>query len=242
MSKPKKCKCCGVEFTPFKSTQKFIDVHHEKNWLNNTEEGKKELVKRTEKYLADIEKKRLRQAEKNKSAIEWQKTVLSGDKKKISKLKKELIDYSEVLQKKVNLIARLIDKGLPCLARKTLGKMHGGHINSVGGHKPIRYNLHNIHRQNAQSNHFQNEDGLLKEGLLNEYGLSYYEFVMGLRKCTYLGLTNLELQEKADIAGKIISKLNKADLQYSLDKRIELRNQINVELSIYSEEYSIFIN
>jgi hypothetical protein len=103
MSKPKKCKCCQVEFTPFKSTQKFIDVSHEKNWLNNTEEGKKELVKRTEKYLADIEKKRLRQAEKNKSAIEWQQKANANWKKFKAEQNSELRSYQAniVLTKKV---------------------------------------------------------------------------------------------------------------------------------------------
>ena len=97
MSKPKKCKCCQVEFTPFKSTQKFIDVSHEKNWLNNTEEGKKELVKRTEKYLADIEKKRLKQAEKNKSAIEWQQKANANWKKFKIEQKKENLTYQQEL-------------------------------------------------------------------------------------------------------------------------------------------------
>jgi hypothetical protein len=103
MSKPKKCKCCQVEFTPFKSTQKFIDVSHEKNWLNSTEEGKKELVKRTEKYLADIEKKRLRQAEKNKSAIEWQQKANANWKKFKIEQNSELRSYQAniVLTKKV---------------------------------------------------------------------------------------------------------------------------------------------
>jgi len=97
MSKPKKCKCCQVEFTPFKSTQKFIDISHEKNWLNNTEEGKKELVKRTEKYLADIEKKRLRQTEKNKSAIEWQQKANDNWLKFKREQKKETRSYQQEL-------------------------------------------------------------------------------------------------------------------------------------------------
>jgi hypothetical protein len=40
----------------------------------------------------------------------------------------------------------------------------------------------------------------------------------------------------------IANRLKKAEKEYNLEERIELRNQINLELGIYSEEYCIFVN
>jgi hypothetical protein len=240
MTKPKKCKCgCGSEI-PNNWRSPFLNKDCKNKYDRSTPKRIELAEAKKQKQLEKTWKQKEKDYEKKKKDLEFQRIILSGDKKKIKELKDDLIDYTEKLQKKVNLIARLIDKGLPCLARKNFGQMHGGHIYAVGGNKYMRFNLHNIHRQNAQSNHFQNEDGLLKEGLQNEYGMEYFNFISELRRMPPLKLTNKQKQVLADKASKIALKLEKVNKEYSLKERIELRNQINIELGIYSEEFSLF--
>lgn len=99
---------------------------------------------------------------KAKSKFEKEEKKKSYQKKKQQKDKLE--NWYARLQDKINIIVRLIDKGLPCIATKRIpNQMHAGHVFSRGSNPTIRFNLHNIHRQSAQSNHFQNDDGLLRE-------------------------------------------------------------------------------
>jgi hypothetical protein len=165
-------------------------------------------------------------------------------KKNYLEQKREIIDYKKKLQEKVQQIARLIDHDLPCLARVIHGQMHGGHIFSKGSSPNMRFNLHNIHRQSAQSNHWQNDDALLREGLKNEYGEDYFEFIVSLRKTPKSNLSNKDYQEAYKIACKIAVSLrnNASSFPYSKKERLELRNDINKSLGIYPDAYSIYQN
>lgn len=157
------------------------------------------------------------------------------------KLREKVVNYKDELQKKINLIVRLIDKDLPCLAKGIYpNQMHAGHIFSRGSSPEIRFNLHNIHRQSAQSNHFQNEDGLLREQLQKEYGKEYYRFLCELRCLKQLKYKNDDYLNFYKKASKIALKLKKENKTYSILERIELRNQINLELNIYEPEYCVF--
>lgn len=160
--------------------------------------------------------------------------------KQKNELKKEVTKWSEELQTEVNKIVRLIDKDLLCLARNRGGQIHAGHIYSRGSNSTIKYNLHNIHRQNAQSNHFQNDDGLLREGLQKEYGIDYFNFVSELRQTPPLKYTNKEYFEFTKKAKEIVLRLKKANLNYSLKNRILMRNKINTELGIYDKEFCVY--
>jgi len=170
------------------------------------------------------------------------KSILTKEKKlSDKKLKDKLIDWRDKLQSKVQEISRLIDFGQPCLARNYHPKqIHGGHVFSRGSNKTIALNIHNIHRQSAQSNHFQNEDGLLREGLINEYGNDYFEFLSGLRRITKLKYFNYEYQEFYKTACKISNRLKKDKKQLSKVQRIEKRNEVNLKLGIYDKEYCIY--
>jgi hypothetical protein len=149
--------------------------------------------------------------------------------------------FKERLQSKIQEITRLIDKGLPCLATNVIPKqIHGGHVFARGGNSYMAMNLHNIHRQSAQSNHFQNDDGLMKEGIKNEYGEEYLEFISNLRRTPCPEITPLEYGTIYKKACKVANKLIKLNLSYPLKKRIELRNEINLELGIYPSEYCKF--
>lgn len=168
-------------------------------------------------------------------------TIKPFDKKQHKKDKEAFKDWSKELQVKVNLIVRLIDKGLPCLARNYQAKQsHAGHLYSRGSNQTIRFNLHNIHRQSAQSNHFQNDDGLLREGLIKEYGQEYMNFISELRRTPQLHIKNAEYHDLYKKASKICLRLQKSDNEYSLEDRIRLRNSINKELGIYDNVYCHF--
>lgn len=186
-------------------------------WMHNTELGKIKL---------------------SKMAIAAKKKVKSENKKKE---KIENTDWNKKLQSRINEIARLIDIGLSCLARGYhADQMHGGHIFSRGSNQTIRFNLHNIHRQSAQSNHFQNEDGLLREGLINEYGEKYYKFIGELRQTPAIKYTNEELHIFYKKADSIAKELKKQGNTFNLKERLEMRNRINYELGIYEDKYCFY--
>lgn len=177
----------------------------------------------------------------------FQKSIISNKKKKENEGKKKSreekslsLDWGKKLQTEINAIIRTIDKGLPCLARRKRGQIHAGHVFARGGNQTIRYNLHNIHRQNAQSNHFQNDDGLLREGLINEYGQEYMDFISGLRKTKSLKFNNSEYRYLTTQARIILKSLKEDDKIYNKSERIEMRNRINIEIGIYNLEYCEF--
>jgi hypothetical protein len=155
--------------------------------------------------------------------------------------KRELKDPKPILQKKINEIIRLIDYGMPCLATGILEyQMNAGHIHSVGSNDTIRFNFHNIHRQSANSNGSQKDDGKMLLRASKEYGKEYGAFIEQLTQIKPIKLSRAEMKEKITICNQIIKDL-KIDLKMHTKKeRIELRNQFNIELAIYPEEYSIF--
>lgn len=153
-----------------------------------------------------------------------------------------LIDYKKKLQIKINQIVRFIDRSEPCLAKGIYSKQfHAGHVFSRGSNPTIRFNLHNIHRQSAQSNHFQNEDGLFREGLMQEYSVSYYNFVSGLRKTPSIHYSNEEYRVYYKKSCKLFNELKKSLKTFEkVNERIKERNRINLELNIYDKKYCIY--
>jgi len=154
--------------------------------------------------------------------------------------KEKVIKWRPKLQTKVQEIARIIDKGLACLARGTNGQIHGGHVFSKGGHSTSSLNLHNIHRQSAYSNTYLNDDGLFRDKLSQEYGKEYLEFIRSFEKHSPLKITNLEYKEKYYLACEIANELRKKGNEYDLNSRIVLRNKVNIALGIYEKEYCEF--
>lgn len=145
------------------------------------------------------------------------------------------------LQEKINEIVRLIDIDQPCLARDYHpNQIHAGHIYARGSFPELKFNLHNIHRQSAQSNLCQNEDDSLKEGLSKEYGINYMEFISCLRRCETLKYSNNEYHHFYKKAIRIAKRLKSEGKNNNIKERICLRNELNLELEIYKEEYCIF--
>lgn len=171
--------------------------------------------------------------------VKARKLLKKREKEKTKVAKAKVTKWNDKLQGKVNEIVRLIDKGLPCLARGfTNCQIHAGHVYARGGNSSIRYNLHNIHRQSAQSNKWQNDDGLLREGVVKEYGQRYMDFISELRRTEPLKFKNEEYHALYLKASKIANNLRKT-LSYPLTEkqRIELRNTVNKKLGIYADEY-----
>lgn len=191
-------------------------------WLFSSEEGNK-LIKKT--------------------TLKAKKVVKAKKKKEYKKEKQKVENWKNKLQTKVQEIARLIDYGQDCLARQIPGKqMHGGHILSKGGHSECRFNFHNIHRQSAYSNTYQNDDDLMKEGLEREYGKEYLDFVKSLKGREIPKWSNLEYHDFYKKACKIANAM-RTDLKVNdAETRIELRNKANSTLSIYPKESSVFKN
>jgi len=191
-----------------------------RDWLLNTKEGQEKI---------------------ERSRIVAQKKVQKDMKAKERERKKEITDYKPKLQDKVNAIVRLIDIGQPCLAKQVhAAQIHAGHVYSRGAHPAIKFNLHNIHRQSAQSNHWQSDDQLMIEGLSREYGEEYAEFVGELRQTETLKFSNHEYQEFYKKACEIEKKLRHSGRVFSTTQRIEMRNRVNRLLGIYEESKCVF--
>lgn len=173
---------------------------------------------------------------KNKTKVEKEKRLIEKDKKN------DIVDWKPKLQMKINEIVRLIDIGLPCLAKGIhANQIHAGHVYARGGNSSIKYNLHNIHRQSAQSNHYQNDDGLLREGLVKEYGYKYMDFISELRQTPTLKYSNQDYREFTKHASKIALELKRQGRTFStINERIFMRNEINTQLGIYDNKYCEF--
>jgi len=159
-------------------------------WLLDTEEGRKKIQRNILKAKKEVDRK-------------------EKDKSKQAKIKVE--NWKKKLQTKVQEIARLIDHEQLCLARQIECKQaHGGHVLSKGGHAEMRFNLHNIHKQSAYSNTFKNDDGLMQEGIIREYGKEYLDFIKSLISYQVPKLSNLEYHEAYKRACKVANSLRKA--------------------------------
>lgn len=152
--------------------------------------------------------------------------------------------WSKELQPKINLIARLIDHGHPCIATGNFGKMAGGHYVSVGSNRTLSLNLHNIFIQSFASNSFKGGDTLKYQiGLKNTFGEDYFNFIESLPQCPSLNITKIEMIEYRETAMEIIKDLKNDDKSIRTpNERIELRNKVNQELGIYEKQFSFYDN
>ena len=177
------------------------------------------------------------------ASIEFAKGEIEKAKAKAWKGKKEVLreqtkslsSYKNDLQKEINTIVRLIDKGQPCIATgATTGKMNAGHYWGVGSNDTIRYNLHNIHIQSEHSNTYNSGDTLrYQDGIKRIYGEDYLEMMNDLRKTPLIKLSVNDIKEKIVIAREIIKELKVADKSFEPRNRIKIRTLLNNRLGIY---------
>lgn len=168
-----------------------------------------------------------------KEAREWKvnKAILKNKLKTLS-------DYAKELQKEVNTIVRLIDKGTQCISTlKPLNdKYDAGHFYSVGSNPALRFHLDNIHAQSVYANQYLSGDQInYINGLIEVYGIEYKEYVINLKsRYNFLKLTKDDYSEKITIARGLIKWLKLQDKKYSEKERIDLRKKINNSLGIYN--------
>lgn len=167
------------------------------------------------------------------------KVTDKAQKVKQAEAKDKLTDWPKKLVVKCQEIARLIDTGQPCLARGNHPRqMHGGHIFSKGSSPTMKYNLHNIHRQGAQSNHYQADDVLLRDGLIREYGQEYFERLQSMHQVPAIKLSPGEYKEAYRRACKVATGYRRAGKVFTAKQRIAERRKANIAIGIYSDEWA----
>ena len=128
--KPKRCKQCGKEFVPMRSTaiacsypcaKAFVDAKNQK------------LKEKTAKLAQKVERQITKQ---RKEAL------------------KSLRDWKKDVQTWCNKYIRLRDEKEPCIScgRHHQGQYHAGHYLSVGSHPELRWDERNIYKQCAPCN------------------------------------------------------------------------------------------
>lgn len=162
-----------------------------------------------------------------------------GQKKLDTQSKRDKVNYAGKLQEKVQEIARLIDLGHPCLARNKMALAYdGGHIFSKQSHPECRYNLHNIFAQDSKSNQSMTEDALMLIGIENTFSKDYRLFVESLKNKPSEKHLRADYERFYRKACKISDKLKKQGILHSNQQRIEIRNSINAELGIYTQNFT----
>lgn len=168
----------------------------------------------------------------------------SKEKDKASRLKLMTADKyrATILQPIINEIARLIDYDQPCIATGNYGgKMSGGHYRSVGSNRTIALNLHNIHNQSFESNVHKSGDSIrYREGVIETYGIQYFDFMDSLVKHRPLKLLKSEMTTIYSEAIKVRNELKRNLQQLTSYERIEMRDRVNERLNIYDNEFSQF--
>jgi len=143
------------------------------------------------------------------------------------------------LQRKVNTLVRLIDKGHVCISsgRKS-GQMQAGHYWSVGSHPELRFHLFNIWAQTATDNNYHSGNPVgYKDGIINAFGDEVFELITGLKgQFTDVSLMKHEIEMKITVVNELIRQMNKrheVDGILSHQERIDFRIMFNKKIGIY---------
>lgn len=210
-----KCKICSDKFEPKYFLQKHCDkIDCKVKWS-----------------MSVVAKQKIKQEKERKQ--EWSK-----DKIKIKEKLKTLTDWQKQLEKPINKIACLIDKGSGCVSCNGQTTPQGGHYHSVQSNGSIRFNLDNIHLQDYNCNCRKGANTHKYDlGLIERYGKEYWEYVkFGIvSKYPLLKMHQNEYQEKINIANSIVKWLQLQNRTYDAKERIELRVKYNNEIGIYGD-------
>jgi len=181
-----------------------------------------------------------------KSKKQYEKKKKDSWNKEKLEIKKSLetkSDLEKKLQKEINLIVRLLDKGHKCISSgRELGKSYdAGHLFTTQAQPTIRFNLFNIFAQSVHDNQHKSGNELEYFFRIGElFGKEFQDFVVSLKQIDALHLSKDELRDKTSIARSIVKWLKLQDRKYSLKERLELRNKFNLELGIYPKKYCEF--
>jgi len=224
-NKPKKCKGIGIAFG---FTGCGIETLNREHGLCS--------ACRYEFYMTD-----------ERGKIEFAKRKLKNHTVKEKAFKSDLrqklktnADYVKDLQKEINTIVRLIDRGSQCIStlKPLNAKFDAGHFYSCGSNPSLRFHLDNIHAQSVYANQYLSGDQMnYLNGLKRVYGTEYKNHVIDLkRKYPILKLTIDELKEKIVIAKSIVFKLKFEFRTLDNKERLKLREIYNEKLGIYGKE------
>ena len=179
--------------------------------------------------MAVVEKQKAAKAKKVKT--DWSK-----EKILIKEKLKTLSDWQKDLEKPINKICCLLDKGSGCISCNGHTTPQAGHFHTVKSNPSIRFNLHNLHLQDyncncAKGGNIQKYD----LGLIERYGKTYWEYVkFGIvSDFPLLKMAKNEYQEKINIANGIVKWLQLQNKTYDKNERLELREKFNKDLGIY---------
>jgi len=175
------------------------------------------------------------------TAMNKAKSISKAEKKdkdkKIRESLKTKSDYEKDLQKEINTIIRLIDKGSVCISTlKPLNdKFDAGHYFSVGSTPTLRFNLFNIYAQSVHANQHLSGDSInFIEGIRFMYGKEHAEYVSGLRaRYKLIKLYIDDIKEKIIIARDIVKRLKLLTVNLDSEKRLFMRKIYNQRLGIY---------
>ena len=124
--------------------------------------------------IAKLATNNLTKMKKERSKIETEK---------MKEAIKTIADWKKDLETVINWIVREIDKDQDCISHpehSNFLRFDAGHCFSVKSHSDIRFNLHNIHKQNSEANQRHGGDANYINGLIKRYGEDYTKMVLGL--------------------------------------------------------------
>lgn len=181
-------------------------------------------------------------------ALNTQK-ILADQRKKDEKITKQrdreaketfrpIQKWRKMFQDEINLIARLIDKGHPCMmcGNAHMKRINGCHYHSRGNNLTLAYNLLNIYH-GCHSCNVEKGGNIIgfDTCLIATFGEELWNEVKFnlVREYPRVDLRENDFKEKIPIAREIVRELKKANRIYTSEERIELRDKYNKRLQIY---------
>lgn len=159
------------------------------------------------------------------------------EKKDLKERLKTHSDHLKDLEKVINRLIRIIDKGHSCISCNGTRPDQAGHLHSVGSSPELRFNLENIWNQDAHCNKHKHGN-LLKylDGIKRLYGEEYEDYLLHELPLKYksLKLSVPEIQDAVKKVKEIIKELEKLDLTYTIKQRRLLRVKYNKIIGIYN--------
>lgn len=181
-----------------------------------------------------------------RNKVNYEKSVKDNNKKELKIMKQKLETKSDLenkLQKEINLIVRLIDKGHKCISSgRELGKSaDAGHLYTVGGNPTLRFHLFNIFSQSVHDNQWKSGNELEYFFRLGDvFSSEFQDFVVSLKQIPALHLSKDDLREKTQVARGLIKWLKLQDRTFTTEERISIRSDFNNKLGIYPQHFSEF--
>jgi len=158
------------------------------------------------------------------------------DKKELKNNIVGIPELKKILELQINTIARILDSGSGCISCGGDTTPQGGHYHSVGANGSIRFNLLNIYLQDyncncAKGGNIHNFD----LGLIKMYGKEHWEMVKFELPLKYplLKPSKQDLFDAISKAKELVKNLKAANITYSVDQRIRLRNEYNKFIGLY---------